>query len=158
MNGLRSMDQTTFERDVRAAEFMKGVVNEWWNIVSDDEWPVVVIWIAAANRPSSPTGFFFRCNFLNYPQKAPTAQLWDNDKNAPLEHASYPKGQLVQEIFRSDWNDGQAIYAPFDRQATDTHPQWIQEHPRRAWTPDRTLGWYCQTIWTYLNNESYCGV
>lgn len=156
---MSGLDQTSFNQDAHTDKFKAGIARNHWHIIFEDHaWPIVVIWISAASRPNAPDGFYFRCDFAGYPQQPPTARLWDQDNNSPLDQSFYPKGAQVSEVFRHDWNNGEAIYAPFDRQALAAHPEWVNSYPQHAWHGQRTLLWYCNTLWTFLNSEDYRGI
>ena len=61
-------------------------------------------------------------------------------------------------VFRCDWENGRALYAPFDRVALDSHAAWRQQHPRHAWNAKRDLAWVLEYLHELLNDADYAGV
>jgi len=86
----------TFNVDVLKADFQTGIDKGMWGVVDDDSqrpsWPVVIIWIQARPKTDCPDRYFFKFNLDNYPESAPTASFWDDDKKEPLPEGKKPKG------------------------------------------------------------------
>ena len=126
--------------------------------MGDIDWPVVLIAVAAAPRVSSPREFALRFNLAGYPETAPTATPWNPAMGEILDEESRPKGELVGHVFRTNWEGGKALYAPFDRVALNSHPDWKAKYPRRAWNSSRDLTWLLQVMHEMLNNDDYIGI
>lgn len=150
-------DRRAFTADANAPSFKAGVVRNDWTIDSVS-WPIVQITIAAAPRERGPDGFTLRCDFTNYPADAPTATPWDVTHDAVLTESQRPKGEDVGMVFRSNWEEGRALYAGYDRVALVGHPNWVTEHPTTTWTSDRDLTWWISRIWDLLNSDDYEGI
>ena len=75
-----------------------------------------------------------------------------------LELYRRPKGEVVGHIFRTDWEDGYALYTPFDRVALKRHPDWSQKYPGQAWNPSKDLAWVLRQLHRLLNDDLYLGV
>ena len=118
-----------FREHVTSARFQEGVERGRWQMVGDIAWPVVMIAIAAGPRGRSPSKYVLRFDLTGYPETAPTATPWNLDTRDALEPALRPKGEQVGHIFRTDWENGQALYAPFDRVALDSHPRLEKPAP-----------------------------
>jgi len=150
-------DQRVFDAHASAPSFLAGVFRGDWTIESVD-WPMVAISISAAPRDAAPNRFWLRCDFTNYPAEAPTATPWDRDTNMQLAADRRPKGEDVATVFRTDWENGRALYAAYDRVALAGHQNWVGEHPRTAWDATRDLTWWVTRIWELLNDDDYLGV
>jgi hypothetical protein len=150
-------DQRAFNLDANKPTFLAGVHRGDWRI-EEIAWPTVDISIAAAPRPGAPTRFWFRCDFRNYPADAPTATPWDPDTNNKLATGKRPKGDHVDMVFRSDWEEGRALYAAYDRVALTGHANWRTEYPRTAWNGTQDLAWWAMRIWELVNDDDYLGV
>lgn len=150
-------DLRAFRADANAPSFRAGVVRNDWSI-NRVSWPIVLITIAAAPRENGPDGFTLRCDFTNYPADAPTASPWDVTRDTALTESQRPKGEDVGMVFRSNWEEGRALYAGYDRIALVGHPNWVTEHPNAIWTSDRDLTWWVSRIWDLLNSDDYEGI
>ena len=126
--------------------------------MGDIDWPVVLIAVAAAARVSSPNEFALRFDLAGFPETAPTATPWNPATGEILDEKSRPKGELVGPVFRTDWEGGMALYAPFDRVALKWHPDWKTQYPRRAWNSSKDITWLLQVIHEMLNNDDYIGI
>lgn len=158
MNSLRP-DERVFRDHVSSARFQDGVDRGRWRVVGDIEWPSVLIAVTAGPRDNAPKEFFLRFDLTGYPVSAPTATPWNLMAGAVLEEDQRPKGELVGQVFRSDWEEGKALYAPFDRVALDRyHPDWRQIYPRQAWNAKRDLVWVLQNLHKMLNDDDYTGI
>lgn len=150
-------DHRVFDAHAKTPSFLAGVFRGDWRIESVN-WPTVIISIAAAPRDGAPDRFWLRCDLTNYPADSPTATPWDPDTNAQLAADRRPKGDDVAMVFRRDWEDGRALYAPYDRVALTSHQNWVTEYPRTAWDATRDLTWWATRIWELLNDDDYLGI
>jgi hypothetical protein len=98
-----------------------------------------------------------RFEFTDYPVQAPTACPWDAGTDSRLAPEKRPKGERVGHVFRSDWQDGSALYAPWDRVGLAGH-DWSSTHPRFAWHPRREITFYLENVHELLNDDDYLGV
>lgn len=149
------------ERSVRAhlvgARFQSGVDEGRWRLISM-EWPSALIAVSAAARPGAPAEFVLRFDLSGYPQPGPTAGIWDVSTNALLPEPLRPKGELAGHVFRADWENGRALYAPWDQVALTGHPDWPQKHAHQAWHARRDLTFYLTNTWDVLNGDGYVGI
>ena len=150
-------DERAVREDLRSARFQLGVDGGRWRLLSF-EWPVGFFAVAAAERPGSPVEYVLRIDFSGYPQHAPTATPWDLDCNDQLSADERPKGQHVGHVFRTDWNHGQALYAPWDRVALEGHSNWVNDHVVYAWHPRRDIAFFLGCVYDLLNDDDYTGV
>ena len=127
-------------------------------MVGDIAWPVVMVAVAAAPRSGAPSEYVLRFDLTGYPETAPTATPWNPTNGNVLEQELRPKGERVGYVFRTDWGDGKALYAPFDRVGLNSHSNWRTEHPRRVWDSSKDLTWLLQILHEMLNNDDYTGV
>jgi hypothetical protein len=149
------------ERSVRAhlvgARFQSGADEGRWRLISM-EWPNALIAVSAAARQGASPEFVLRFDLSGYPQPGPTAGIWDVSTNALLAADLRPKGEVAGQVFRADWENGRALYAPWDHVALDTHPDWPQKHARQAWHARRDLAFYLSNTWDVLNDDGYVGI
>ena len=116
-------DERAVRAALKSAVFQSGVDSGRWRLVSFD-WPVGVFAVSAAARNNSPAEYGLRIDFTGYPQQAPTAEPWSLERGERLAPYERPKGERAAATFRCDWEQGRALYAPWDRIALTTHPNW----------------------------------
>lgn len=149
-------DERVFRTHVRRGTFLSGEDRGRWRLVSID-WPHAIICVSAAPRPGGPDEYPFRFELSNYPQSAPTAQLWDLERDSPLDTGRWPGGTShVPLAFNPNWNV-HAIYLPFDRQAIGGHDAWRTQHPHLIWSPDRDITLYLRKLHELLDSPDYTG-
>ena len=153
-----SPDERVFREHVSSARFQEGVGRGRWRIVGDIAWPVVMVAVSAGPRDNAPSEYVLRFDLNGYPETAPTATPWNPTTGHVLEQELRPKGERVGLSFRADWEDGKALYEPFDRVALHVHPDWTRKHPRRAWDSSRDLTWLLQILHEMLHNDDYTGI
>ncbi len=151
-------DERAFREHIAGARFLAGVTHGEWRIDAELAWPVVIFAVAAAPRKNAPCEYGLRSDLAGYPFQAPTSTPWDLERAEPLAPERRPKGHRVGHVFRSDWNGGTALYAPYDRVALDGHANWKLEHPRYAWETTRDVAWFLSVIHDLLNDDDYEGV
>ena len=154
---LASPDERALRAHLRSARFQSGTDSGRWRLVSF-EWPVGVFAVAAAERAGAPSEFALRVDFAGYPQRAPTATPWSLDLGEPLAQGGRPKGERVSQVFRCDWNDGRALYAPWDRAGLEAHADWAEKHKTSAWHPGRDVAFFLGCVHELLNADDYLGV
>ena len=153
-----SPDEQVFREHISNPRFLDGVHRGRWRIEGETDWPYVVISVSAAQRDGAPPQFYLRFDLSNYPISAPTVSPWNPETGRVLEPNLRPKGANVAHVFRSDWEEGKALYAPFDRVALQSHPDWQSRYPRRAWDSQRDIIWVLQYIHEILNCDDYEGI
>jgi hypothetical protein len=149
-------DERVFRAHVAGARFQSRVDRGDWHLI-EIEWPHALIAVSAAERQNGPEEFVFRFELSGYPTTTPTATPWDSETNAVLPPAKRPKGYRVGMAFRTDWNEGLALYVPYDRVAIDSHPNWRTQHPRYLWDATKDITFYLRNVHDLLNNEDYEG-
>jgi hypothetical protein len=150
-------DESLFKAHLGEAPFLSGEDNGKWGLVDGSLlWPMATIWVEA-NKKIVPFGkTFLRFNLDGYPVAAPTSFPWDEEKNAKLENHLYPKVPgAFKLVFRIDWQNGDALYAPCDRIAIPGHDPWKTQFPRWWWQPTFTISNYLEFVHTVLNPRSY---
>jgi len=151
-------DARVLAEHLRAPDFSYGIDMGWWREL---RWTSPHIWIAvsAAERAESPSEYVFRFECTMYPHQAPIAVVWDIETHQDLVLSRRPTGlDHVGLVFRTDWEGGRFLYTPLDRHALSTHPEWLQKHPRMAWTPAFTITRYLTHLHDLLHSRSYTGV
>ena len=151
-------DERVFTAHLKEGPFLSGVDRGRWRLVSV-KWPYSVIGVSAAVREGAPDEYTFRFELTNYPETAPTAQLWDIERGSRLESKKYPTGRArAQMAFRIDWNGGQALYLPCDRIAIQGHEAWRTQHASMIWSPADNITKYLRILYDLLNSHDYTGV
>ena len=152
-----------FNKDVLDGSFKLAITQEKWGIVDDSDerptWPFILIWVAAAERENSPNRYYFRFELDNYPSQAPNICIWDYKNNKPLVGTDRPKGvEDAAILFRSDaWEQGLHLYAPYERKALATHPDWLRTYPNMCWKPTDSIIKALENIHETLNSSQYHG-
>lgn len=152
-----SPDEHAVRAALGSARFQSGVDGGRWRLISF-EWPIGVFGVSAAPRECSPAEYGLRINFDGYPQQAPTAEPWNLKRNERLAADERPKGERAGPAFRSDWNEGRALYVPWDRTPLADHADWVTKHKSSAWHPGRDVAFFLRSVYDLLNDDDYVGV
>lgn len=150
-------DERALATDLASARFRDGADRSFWRLVSLD-WPHALIAVSAAPRSDSPTEFLLKIECSGYPAHAPTGCPWDADTNGILAPGKRPKGERAARVFRDDWEDGRALYAPWDRVGLNGHGEWPMKYARSMWHSGRDISFYLQNVHDLLNDDDYLGV
>ena len=153
-----SPDERALRQHLASTRFQEGVERSRWEIVGDIAWPVVMVAVTAGQRDGAPPDYTLQFDLAGYPETAPTATPWNPRTGDVLEPALRPKGARVGHVFRTDWEGGRALYAPFDRVALNGHSSWKTQHPRRVWDSSKDLAWLLRILHEMLNNDDYTGI
>jgi hypothetical protein len=149
-------DERALRDHLKSSRYLIGEEAGRWRLVSIT-WPHAIIAIGAPPREGAPDEYGLRLELTNYSAQAPLGCPWDLDDNLVLPEAKRPKGQRVGQIWRFDWQNGQALYAPWDRSTLD-HVHWQQEHQIYVWKAGRDLTFYLSNTHEYLNDDGYVGI
>jgi len=152
-------DATLFVQHVAGPEFQAGIDRGDWGFLTEDpahqNWPVVIIWVSAREKPGKPDRYYFRFELSGYPAIAPTACPWDAANNRRLDNALWPRGNaLVSRTFNYGWN-ASALYTPCDRLAMTGHDIWKTQFPNLWWQPSFTIVVYLSFIHSLLHSSDY---
>ena len=156
--GATSPDERVLREHVVGARFQEGVGRGRWRLVGDIAWPVVLVAVSAGPRDNAASEYVLRFDLTGYPDTAPTATPWNSTTGDVLEQELRPKGERVGHVFRTDWEGGKALYAPFDLVALHSHSEWKEQHPRRVWDSSKDLTWLLQILHEMLHNDDYTGI
>lgn len=152
-----SPDELAVRADLDSGVFQSGVDDRRWRLV-ELEWPIGVFAVSAAPRADSPAEFGLRIDLSGYPQQAPTAEPWSIERRERLTASERPKGERAADVFRSDWEQGRALYAPWDRVGLAAHGEWAGQHRNYTWHPGRDLAFFLRCVYDLLNDDDYLGV
>ena len=151
-------DERTFKRDIASKTFELGTKTDRWRL-DYLEWPYCVIAVFAAPRDGAPSEFSLRFELSGYPIQAPTSMPWDRNANQKADVAKLPVGRRASGVFRRDgWNEGNSLYAPYDRLALPGHPDWGSKYPHLCWKESYDITFYLEQIHGLLHDEDYDGV
>lgn len=151
--GTISPAEQVLRLHLESGRFRSGAVAGWWRLVALS-WPHVVIAVNA--RDEIEYGFRFECS--DYPRTPVTAQPWDIDRNAPLEHGKWPTGRSrIPLAFNPGWKGGTCLYLPCDRLSIDGHQHWVNQHPALLWDPAKGICKYLGIVHELLSSGDYGG-
>ena len=145
-------DERALRAELDSPRFEVGVLRSRWRF-HNLNWPHLLLSVVARDG----IWFGFRCECSQFPSKPPDVQLWDVMHDQPLVHADFPQvnGGPAAKIFRTDWENGQHIYHPMDRKATDSHPDWKNTLRIKAWKPDRGIVQLLEELYAVLHSQNY---
>lgn len=150
-------DQRAFMEQVNGARFLEGVARGDWRLARPVEWPYALMAIAADPRDEAPAEFFVRFDLRGYP-RAPTGTPWDFERDCVLADADRPKGGNTGMVFRTNWQNGTALYAPFDRVAIEAHDAgWANRYPATKWDESRDFAFILTRLSELLHAPDYTG-
>lgn len=151
-------DERVFLDHIERGPFQSGMDHGRWRLISIN-WPKAVIAVTAAPRTNGPNEYALRFDLTNYPQWPPTAQPWDADRQAPLEHGKWPDGKSrIPPAFNPGWKGGQCLYLPCDRESISHHPQdWQVRYPWMIWSPNGDITHYLRIVHDLLTSNDYTG-
>lgn len=150
-------DERAFRAHLEEGPFRAGVADgRWWLLAID--WPIAFIAVRAAHRERAPDGFVLRFDLTNYPADGPTAGPWDLVTGALMGESGRPKGERVGKAFRTDWENGRALYVACDRVAFVGHEGWASQHPQWIWDDRKDITLYLRLLSEFLNDDDYVGV
>lgn len=159
-----SPSEKTLVSHLQGGRFRFGVNKKKWKLLSVieegrlSEWPHCLFWIQAGTRNGAPDGFILHTNFAGYPNDPPTTTFWCTETQSKLPIAMRPRGSSNNWIFRVDWNNGDALYHPYDRIATESHRDWDRKYPGVVWSREHTLVDLLELIHQTLNSNEYLGI
>jgi hypothetical protein len=150
-------DERALHADLASGAFLLGVCQGRWEL-GRVTWPIAHVAVFAAARPNAPDKWWFRFDCSGYPQQAPTARLWNPERDQPLPFDRWPTGRSrVPAVFRTDWKDGSCLYLPCDRVSAQNHDAWRTQHPSLLWSPKSDLTLYLGELHALLNSSDYTG-
>lgn len=144
-------DADAVREHLASARFQQGVDSGRWRVI-DEAFPIVTVAVSAAGRRGGAPEYALRIDLTRYPHEAPTFEPWHPGDGRRLTAAERPAGGRAAAIFRTDWENGRALYAPYDRVALTGHGNWIDAYPRSVWRPTRDLAFVLDQLWEVLND------
>lgn len=154
-------DERAVRRHLAGGRFLAGVAAGRWRLISL-EWPYATFAISAVPRESAagikaPSEYVIRLEVLGYPHSAPTGNLWDPATSA-LPTSGWPRGDRADQIFRTNWEGGAAMYAAWDRVTLAHHADWPAKYPHSAWHAQRDITFILENVYEVLNADDYLGL
>jgi hypothetical protein len=148
-----SPDEAIFRDHLTGAPFQSGADAGKWALQGQIAWPTAVFWIQSATRFVAAGRVLLKFDLQNYPQLAPTASPWDDEKHDLLNPEVWPKGPgNVSAVFNPRWNP-RALYAPCDRVAMQGHEAWMTKFPQWWWNSSFTFVHYLEFVHRCLNPD-----
>jgi hypothetical protein len=140
------------ERDLKSGRVQAGVLRGDWTF-GELAWPFLIVEVSADEASRGRAGLTLKVDVTGYPA-APTACPWDPATNAQLAPEARPTGGRATLAFRTDWEEGRALYLPVDRIALDGHPNWPQVYARDSWNPEEGIYQLLRLVYAILNEEA----
>lgn len=142
-----------------ARAFRLGEARKRWRLARCDG-AVAIIAITCADRGDGVVEYLFRFDLTNYPSEAPTAKLWDEEKQAMLQQKLWPNGGArIAQVFNSSFPH-ECLYLPCDRAAIANHGErWLEQDDNKdlIWKPERGLVFYLEVVSELLTSTDYTG-
>jgi hypothetical protein len=150
-------DEGLFRAHLGEAPFLSGQDCGKWGLIDESLiWPRATFWVEANENLVPSLRMYLRFNLEGYPVSAPTSFPWDEGKKAKLENHLFPKVPgAFKLVFRIDWQNGDALYAPCDRIAMQNHDQWKTQFPTWWWQSSFSISKYLEFVHTVLNPPSF---
>jgi hypothetical protein len=136
--------------DLAAAPVQVGVARGWWELYPP-EYPILGVRVTTSLRTYTPGVIGLRFETSGYPDQPVTACPWDFARNAMLGPDERPRGGRAEMTFRTNWENGKALYLPCDRVAIAGHTNWPAEHPDDLWDQAAGIAKYLELVHTILN-------
>ena len=157
---MSSPDLQAFLDDLKAPDFKLGVLDQKWEMVKlVEEGPFAYIAIFTAPRSNSPDFFTFRFKIDNYPAQAPEICIWDLVNDCKLSEALRPTGpDNFKILFRTNWQNGDHLYAPYERVAFSTHSDWSTKYRELCWKAGDSVVKILNDLHRQLNSSLYEGI
>lgn len=149
-------DQRAVIACLESPRFRSGVDSGHWRLVAT-EWPHVVFAVSAAPRDGAPGEFGVRVELVSYPQQPPACTAWSLEHQRKLTAEERPTGERVGDVFKYSWQEGEALYAPWDRSCA-RYSDWSTKHPALVWHARRDLTFVLRQVHALLNADDYVGV
>jgi hypothetical protein len=131
-----------------SGRFLAGVARGRWQQLSQ---AFPALYVAIVARDSRRIILRFDCT--GYPERAPTATVWDWERQQRMPGERWPRGGRVSQVFNPNWKGGAALYIPCDRESIDGHPNWYAEYPWLIWRPAVGLTHYIEAIHEILQSH-----
>ncbi|WNO03998.1 DUF7665 family protein [Rhodoferax mekongensis] len=152
-DSLLSPDHEALEKFFMSAAYLSGEEDGRWALRAI-EWPFVFVDVFAVSGDC----YTLRLQCDGYPMTPPTGAFWDNEKGTFLMAGLWPRvGAQRGQSFRTDWQNGTALYIPCDRHGIAGHDQWNQIYPAWVWAPNVGLTRYLNVVSELLNGADYAG-
>lgn len=134
--------EACLRRHLAEPRFLCGEFDGRWRLLNID-WPFATFGVVASGGHE----FFVRLDCSGYPLQAPTGGFWDVEREAVLDFAVWPRGGRCAEAFRTDWQNGTAMYLPCDRVTLANHdPSWPRTWPSMLWRPEAGITSYLKHV------------
>ncbi len=144
-------DEQSLRADLASARFLSGEDRNRWQF-KKLEWPHVYISVFARDGRE----YVLRLNCSGFPAAAPTGTFWDLTIGNRLSFDKWPKGgERLRLAFRPDWQNGDALYIPCDRNSLVGHDAWVAQYPQLIWKPAKGIGHYLEVVHDLLQSRDY---
>jgi len=157
MDESESPDLALFKRHLGSAEYGYGEDSGWWAAQTEppsETWPFCQFWVSTHERVIAGGKLGLNIELSDYPSQAPTGCPWNLEEGCRLPNDEWPESngiQNIKAIFNPGWENGVALYAPWDRAGLKTHPNWKQKHPDTSWKASFKITDYLRFTHQILN-------
>lgn len=144
-------DEQSLRADLASARFLSGEDRDRWQFKKLD-WPHVYISVFARDGRE----YVLRLNCSGFPAAAPTGTFWDLTAGSRLSFDKWPRGgERLRLAFRPDWQNGDALYIPCDRNSFVGHDAWVAQYPQLIWKPAKGISHYLEVVHDLLQSRDY---
>ena len=148
----RQAAEKQLQRDLDSIPIQVGVIRGYWTI-ERLEWPFLFVTISGPTEKVNGGRVWLRLEVDGYPG-IPSATPWDEELGEQLAAEKRPTGGRATTTFRTDWEEGRALYLPVDRVAVTTHADWPQTYAAELWDPAKGLVQLLDLVHHILNEEA----
>ncbi|MBS0437101.1 MAG: hypothetical protein JSR75_19820 [Proteobacteria bacterium] len=142
--------EALLRRHLVEPRFISGELDGRWRLVKLES-PYAFFGVTALDGHE----FILRLDCTAYPLRAPTGTLWNLQGNTMLEFALWPRGGRCVEVFRTDWQNGSALYLPCDHITLAHHDAaWPRAWPSLLWRADIGITCYLKVVHDVLQDPN----
>lgn len=131
-----------------------GVARGQWQI-GELDYPYLMVRVSASAQTCAHGYVDLRIEISGYPNLGITACPWSAEENLPLPAGQRPTAGRAGTVFRTDWENGHALYHPCDRVAVGSHADWTREHVDELWDAEQGIAKFLRLIHTTLNEVDH---
>lgn len=148
---IKNPAEMHFDEDLLEEEFINGLVEGHWRIISN-KFPIVSFAISATEPNGASSEYCFRADLENFPSQAPLVKIWNATSDSPLPPDQRPNwDERVAKTFQN-WGDD-TVYRPWDRKC-GPHDGQAASNTHLAWHANRHFSFILRDMHGILNGNA----